>query len=267
MKKALSSHAAAAAAIRSELKAAFPTIKFSVTSESFSMGDAVRIHWTDGPSTQVIDAIVGKYQYGHFDGMTDYYDSDNRREDIPQAKYIDTTRKLSVGFIRKVAEKLATLWGREIVINETKYGGWQVGDGLGPDVRDIEDLIYRELRDLGEEALEVFNLKKRGGVRYDDLNDSNMVDEGTVPDGYNGHTARVSLHVVGGERWIKTKHGCFRAPEGGLAGSGWTPAPARRELDLGAGDAVECREFFSASEERGLSALADYYDEEARRVN
>lgn len=87
-----SSAANASAAIKEELKKAFPTIKFSVKSSNFSMGDSVDISWTDGPTSKEVDAITDKYQYGHFNGMEDIYENSNRREDIPQAKYVSTHR-------------------------------------------------------------------------------------------------------------------------------------------------------------------------------
>ena len=73
-----SSHAATAAAIKAELKAAFPNCKFSVTSDSFSGGDATRIHWTDGPTSKEVEAITSKYQYGSFNGMEDIYEYSKR---------------------------------------------------------------------------------------------------------------------------------------------------------------------------------------------
>src|SRR5574343_581629 len=54
--KKLSSHAAAAKGIREELKKTFPGIKFSVISDSYSMGDSVHINWTDGPTTGEVDS-------------------------------------------------------------------------------------------------------------------------------------------------------------------------------------------------------------------
>ncbi len=93
--KKLSGHAAAAKAIRNELKNTYPEIKFSVTSESFSMGNSVHISWYDGPTTNEVDSIVKKYQYGHFDGMTDMYEYSNDRDDIPQTKYVQTSRTMS----------------------------------------------------------------------------------------------------------------------------------------------------------------------------
>lgn len=91
-KRELTPWAAAAKAIRGELKEAFPETKFKVTSTSFSMGDAVDVRWTGGPSVEEVEQFTRKYQYGHFDGMTDIYDMSNSRDDLPQAKYVQTHR-------------------------------------------------------------------------------------------------------------------------------------------------------------------------------
>jgi glyceraldehyde-3-phosphate dehydrogenase/erythrose-4-phosphate dehydrogenase len=91
----LTEAAKAAKMIRQELKKAFPSTKFSVTSSNYSMGDSVRIDWTDGVTTDQVNAIVRKYQYGSFDGMTDSYNYTNSRNDIPQAKYVQTHRRYS----------------------------------------------------------------------------------------------------------------------------------------------------------------------------
>ncbi len=90
-----SSHAATAAAIKAELTALYPGIKFSCTSDSYSMGDSVTVKWTDGPKSAEVDEIIKKYQYGHFDGMNDMYESSNRRSDIPQSKYVSSNRNYS----------------------------------------------------------------------------------------------------------------------------------------------------------------------------
>lgn len=69
--KELSGQAKAAALIRAELKQGFPTVKFRVTSSSFSMGDDVNIHWDLGPTTKQVEAVTNKYQNSGFDSMTD----------------------------------------------------------------------------------------------------------------------------------------------------------------------------------------------------
>ena len=86
--KQLSEAAQAAKLIRKELKAAFPKTKFSVTSEYFSMGNAVNISWDNGPAKSEVHEISDKYEYGHFDGMTDMYECSNSQDGMPQAKYV-----------------------------------------------------------------------------------------------------------------------------------------------------------------------------------
>lgn len=108
--------AQAAQQIKAELKANYLTVKFSVRSESFSMGNAVRISWHDGPMTKEVDAIVGKYQYGHFDGMQDLYENTNMRSDIPQAKYVQTSRQISEESRMEIATELG--------IPETEINQW-----------------------------------------------------------------------------------------------------------------------------------------------
>lgn len=114
--------ASCSAAVKSELKSIYPHIKFSVTADTFSMGDAVRIHWTDGPTTSEVENITCKYQQGHFDGMTDMYENSNSREDIPQAKYITTSRKQSEETQSKLIELVSQIyainnWGCHSVEN------------------------------------------------------------------------------------------------------------------------------------------------------
>lgn len=88
----LSQQAQAAKLIRKELKAAFPGIKFSVTSQGFSMGNCVDISWTDGPTEDEVHKISDKYEKGQYNGMDDIYEYSNRRDDIPQTKYILVNR-------------------------------------------------------------------------------------------------------------------------------------------------------------------------------
>lgn len=102
----MTTHAATAKAIRQELKSIFPTVKFSVISESFSMGNAVRIGWEDGATVDQVDSIVKKYQYGSFNGMQDLYEIDNNNDGIPQVKYVQTSRNFSEAAKREAAAEL-----------------------------------------------------------------------------------------------------------------------------------------------------------------
>lgn len=93
--------ALAAREIRKELKEAFPNIKFSVRSDNFSMGSSVDIGWENGITEKEVEQIVNKYQYGHFDGSIDMYESSNYRNDIPQAKFVDCARTITDDILEK----------------------------------------------------------------------------------------------------------------------------------------------------------------------
>ncbi len=103
----------AAKNIRIELKAAFPAVKFSVRSESFSMGNAIRIHWTDGPTTKQVKEITDKYQAGSFDGMIDLYSYEHTdfKSTYGDAKYITTSRELSDSFRAEIIEGTVAKYG------------------------------------------------------------------------------------------------------------------------------------------------------------
>lgn len=106
MKKEKSIQAKTAQAIRQELKKAFPQTQFKVTSDSFAGGDSVDVRWTNGPSEAQIQRLIGKYQYGHFDGMQDLYENTNRRHDIPQVKYVQWSREISEDIMNEVFQRL-----------------------------------------------------------------------------------------------------------------------------------------------------------------
>lgn len=91
----ISEAAKCAKAIREELKKHFPSHKFCVISNNFSMGDSVEVSWIDGPSKKAVAEITDKYQYGHFNGMEDMYEYSNSRNDIPQSKFVICTHRYS----------------------------------------------------------------------------------------------------------------------------------------------------------------------------
>lgn len=104
-------HKACGKNIRTELKRAFPAVKFSVRYESFSGGDSYDVTWTDGPTTQQVDIIVKKYADMHPDAysMGDYWDC------VPSifnnlfgsVGYVMTQRALSECAINKAMEENA----------------------------------------------------------------------------------------------------------------------------------------------------------------
>lgn len=97
-------HAQTAREIRKILKKEFSKTKFSVISESFSMGNAVRVSWVDGPTKKQIEELIECFQEGSFDGMQDMYVYNNSNPKIPQVKYISTHREISEEFRWAISE-------------------------------------------------------------------------------------------------------------------------------------------------------------------
>lgn len=57
--------------IRAALKPAFPGIKFSVRSSTYSGGASIRVSWVDGPTGRQVEAVTGGFAGARFDGMID----------------------------------------------------------------------------------------------------------------------------------------------------------------------------------------------------
>jgi hypothetical protein len=112
--KETTTHAQAAKLIRQDLKKVFPSTKFEVRSSSFAGGNSVDIRWNNGPTDNQVDEVVGKYQYGSFDSMQDLYEHTNRRKDIPQVKFVQTSRTVEKEIYQFLFEKM-----------KLHYSGWE----------------------------------------------------------------------------------------------------------------------------------------------
>jgi len=88
MKKEMSEHARAAKAIRAILKK--HGAKGKVGSSTYAGGTSVYVDLINPTPEQyeTINTEANKFQYGHFDGMTDMYNYTNSCEDIPQVRFV-----------------------------------------------------------------------------------------------------------------------------------------------------------------------------------
>lgn len=57
--------------VRTALRDAFPGVKFSVRSDTYSMGASIRVRWTDGPTSSDVERVAGVFAGADFDGMVD----------------------------------------------------------------------------------------------------------------------------------------------------------------------------------------------------
>ncbi len=106
-----------AAAIRKILRAAFPATRFSITTARGSMVSSVDIRWTDGPTTQRVDELVGGFEAGHFDGMTDSYEYDRSAYLLiegkayrPGTRYVHTHRDHSPRAVARALRAVLAYW-------------------------------------------------------------------------------------------------------------------------------------------------------------
>lgn len=63
-----------AAEMRKALRAAFPGVKFSVTMARGSAYGWIDVSWTDGPTSEMVEPHLARFESSRFNGMTDGYD-------------------------------------------------------------------------------------------------------------------------------------------------------------------------------------------------
>ena len=129
-----SCQALAAANIRKLLRQAFPGQKFSVTSESFSMGNAVDVTWEDGPTEKEVEHFTHNFVSSGFDGMTDYsYCVSSPWHIFGNSKYVKTSREISQENRETIAAEVIAETGLErytpaVLAEEAKQGRMMYGD-------------------------------------------------------------------------------------------------------------------------------------------
>jgi hypothetical protein len=126
--------------IRIELKRAFPSVKFSVTTARGT--GSINIGWTDGPTTEQVKEISDKYQEGNFNGMEDIYEYNRDNvwaEVFGGARYVFENRHESPDLTLKAAHEL----GYEIASAEID----NYGKLPGLDWEDSQR-IYRQARTM-----------------------------------------------------------------------------------------------------------------------
>lgn len=130
---------AGAANIRIELKRAFPSVKFSVKSEHRG-SSSINIGWTDGPTSEQVEKITGKYQEGSFNGMEDIYEYNHDAvwpDVFGGARYVFENRHESAALILKVGNEMG------FNIDSGESNNYGVLPGLD---REKSQVIYRQAR-------------------------------------------------------------------------------------------------------------------------
>jgi hypothetical protein len=116
--------------LRVELAKAFPGVKFSVKSKSYTGGCSIDVYWADGPITKDVEKIAGKYEQGHFNAMEDLYEyGDSPFSDtFGGAKYVFCNRRYSVRLLALAAQKFGHEVEESDVTNYKGIKGLSIGE-------------------------------------------------------------------------------------------------------------------------------------------
>jgi hypothetical protein len=83
------------------------------------------VSWVDGPTTDEVKVLTGKYEGGHFDGMDDSYHHRNSpfTTVFGSAQYIFETRKYSVAAMTAAADVIQKRFDSEPFTVKESYDG------------------------------------------------------------------------------------------------------------------------------------------------
>lgn len=168
--------------VRKALKRAFPTIRFSIRSKTYSGGASINVDWTDGPTGREVETVATFYEAGGFDGMIDlayshyhwlapdgtisyggtsgtegsrgvvsaHYEPQPIGAQLVQfgADHIPCRRCYSRGFLAAVAAKVASEYGMEPpAVNGDDGNAWLDRNSAyaGNGHETISDMVYRAI--------------------------------------------------------------------------------------------------------------------------
>ncbi len=161
MPKIVNQAAQGAKEVKAELKKAFPTVKFNVSSKVYSGGSSIDIDWSFGPSIKEVKEISDRRQYGNFDGMTDSYNytgaglevTENGLKEVASAKYVfenRNTKYLNSEYklradILNIYSQIGQMRGWILNYDGSDYtpdGGWAGADDSA------SNLYYRAIQEM-----------------------------------------------------------------------------------------------------------------------
>lgn len=118
--------AATAKLLRKALAEAFPRVKFSVTSKTYSGGASITVRWTDGPNSKQVDEVSQAFAGSYFDGSTDYKGSNYHTLDGEPvsfgADFIFSSREHSDAAVARALSAACRLYGVTGTVAEFRNG-------------------------------------------------------------------------------------------------------------------------------------------------
>jgi hypothetical protein len=134
--------------VRAALRVAFPRVRFSVTSKTYSGGASIRVRWIDGPTMRRVEAVAGAFAGADFDGMQDLKTyrgpavADGERVHFG-ADFVFCEREASDAHWQRVAALVAAHYGLEAAPARAEAHRVRVA-GVG---EHFDTLVWRALSD------------------------------------------------------------------------------------------------------------------------
>lgn len=116
--------------VRQSLKEAFPGVKFSVKSKTYSGGASINVGWTNGPTSKQVSAIVKRFEGSYFDGMSDYkglnYSAIDGQEVRFGADFVFVARKYTAEFLSQMVAYIEKKYGiaSTCEVIDSSFGAW-----------------------------------------------------------------------------------------------------------------------------------------------
>lgn len=116
--------------VRTDLAKAFPGVKFSVRSKSYSGGASITLHYTDGPTAAAVERVAKRYEGATFDGMVDLKSNHEHEFNGERvhfgADYIFVNRSYSLPLVEKAIAIVAAKYGPapcEVKVHTSQFHG------------------------------------------------------------------------------------------------------------------------------------------------
>lgn len=100
--------------LRKELAASFPTAKFSVRIDRYSMGESIDVHWTNGPASIKVDELLAKFASIDYDPYSGEILSGGNR-------YVHSHRTVTEEIRKQEEEIFRRGWGEYNLNNYQHY--------------------------------------------------------------------------------------------------------------------------------------------------
>ena len=155
--------------VRKALKEAFPDVKFSVRSSTYSGGASIGVRWMDGPNETQVSAVTGTFRGSYYDSSIDYKGSTHAMIDGLRVSFgadsISTRRQHSRHACERAIARVGRRYGPAIVDGVKVTGCDDWGYSISSPNYDYQPFFGEELYKHSD-RLKVLKSKTAGKVIY-----------------------------------------------------------------------------------------------------